>query len=205
MDMKTMERIFDPFFSTKRPSEGTGLGLSVVHGIVKAYGGVIMVDSEPERGTIFQVFLPCFDPIPELAEVAQPESVVKSGERILFVDDELDVVFSAQKMLERLGYNVVATCDSIQALQTFKASPEQFDLVITDQTMPKMTGTELARELITIRQDIPIVLCTGAHAGKSDGGHTSQNTPDFIHEVAYKPLDRNEMSDVIRRALARPC
>lgn len=205
MDMKTMERIFDPFFSTKRPSEGTGLGLSVVHGIVKGYGGVIMVDSEPERGAIFQVFLPCFEAIPELNEVARTEKVVKSGERILFVDDELDVVFSAQKMLERLGYNVVTTCDSIQALQTFKASPEKFDLVITDQTMPKMTGTELARELTNIRGDIPIVLCTGAHAGRGDGANTYKDTPDFIHEVAYKPLDRNEMSDVIRRALARPC
>lgn len=205
MDMKTMERIFDPFFSTKKPTEGTGLGLSVVHGIVKAYGGIITVDSEPERGATFQVFLPCFDPIPELTEHIPIVRAVKSGERILFVDDELDVVYSARKMLERLGYDVIATSDSIQALETFKASPYQFDLVITDQTMPKMSGTELAREIVNIRYDIPIVLCTGGDVGRESEIHPSQQTPDFIHEIALKPLDRNEISGVIRRALAGHC
>ena len=202
MDNKTVERIFDPFFTTKDPSEGTGLGLSVVHGIVRSYNGTIAVESEPGRGTRFRVFLPS-TLAPEPAQIRTPEVRFHSGaERILFVDDEEDVVFTGKKMLERLGYSVDAHTDSRMALEAFRRKPAEFDLIITDQCMPQMTGTELAREIAGIRNDIPIVLCTGDLSGGREGsGYYSP--PEFIHEIAYKPLERSEMSDLIRRALER--
>jgi CheY-like chemotaxis protein len=205
MDRQTLERIFDPFFSTKKPAEGTGLGLSVVHGIVKGYRGVITVDSEPGLGSTFQVQLPCIDAAEARLEPSLEAGLGRGGERILFVDDEEDVVFAGRKMLERLGYRVIAAKDSLEALETFRTQPDQFDLVITDQTMPHMTGTDLAKEIASIRRDIPVVLCTGALAGRGDDGSPLFETPEFIQEIAYKPLDRSEMSAVIRRALARPC
>lgn len=201
MDNRTSEKIFDPFFTTKGPSEGTGLGLSVVHGIVKSYEGVIAVESEPERGTRFRIFLPC-TPTPESVQPFKKDPIHSSGsERILFVDDEDDVVFTGRKMLERLGYTVDAHTDSVLALEAFRSKPAEFDLIITDQCMPRMTGTDLAREIAGIRSDIPIVLCTGDLSGGRDSREPYTGPPEFIYEIAFKPLERNEMSGLIRRAL----
>jgi PAS domain S-box-containing protein len=200
IDDKTIERIFDPFFTTKGPSEGTGLGLSVVHGIVKSYGGTIAVESELGIGTRFRVFLPCTQTAPASQPRKTESSLPANAERILFVDDEEDVVFTGQKMLERLGYSVDAHSDSFRALEAFRLNPKDYDLIITDQCMPRMTGIELAREITGIRSDIPIVLCTGDLTGGREESDQCV-TPDFIHEIAYKPLERSEMSSLIRRAL----
>ena len=196
MDRATMERIFEPFFTTKKPGEGTGMGLAVVHGIVKSYEGAVVVESDPGKGTTFEVFLPRIegDSLPEAdADVPIPTG----SERILFVDDEEDLVNMVQQMLKRLGYSVVAKTNSIEALEVFKTQPDEFSLVITDQTMPQMTGAGLAKELMSIRPDIPIILCTGfsevisAEEAKALG----------IREFLMKPFAPREIAEIIRHVL----
>jgi CheY-like chemotaxis protein/two-component sensor histidine kinase len=163
MDEAIRERIFDPYFTTKGPDEGTGLGLSVVYGIVKDLSGGITVSSNPGEGTTFQVFFP-------ITETSETASVAVSGflptgkGRILVVDDEKYIVEMLKEMLGQLGYEVAARYSSADALEFFQAQPERFDLVITDQTMPHMTGTDLAKEMLKIRPDIPIIICTGFSA-----------------------------------------
>jgi PAS domain S-box-containing protein len=196
IDRAIMERIFDPFFTTKRPGEGTGMGLAVVHGIVKSCGGAIVVDSEPGKGSTFDLFFPRMegDSLPETDSVV---SMATGNERILFVDDEEDLVDMVQQMLKRLGYSVVAKTSSIEALEIFQAQPDQFDLVITDQTMPHMTGADLAKELMCIRPDIPIILCTGfsevisAEEAKTLG----------IREFVMKPFATREIAEITRHVL----
>ena len=160
MDAAVLERIFDPYFTTKGPGEGTGLGLAVVQGIVRSCGGGITVYSEPDKGTTFNVFLP------RIEEAITPESspmetLPVGDERILFIDDEEDLAEIGKEILESLGYNVVGQTNSTDALEIFRAHPDAFDLVITDMTMPGLTGIELAQKLMSIRPDIPIILCTG--------------------------------------------
>jgi len=140
MEASTMERIFDPFFTTKGHTEGTGLGLSVVHGIVRNHGGVITVSSQPGAGTTFEVLLPRIEQALQDQAKDSPAPLPRGNERILFVDDEQDVVFAGKLMLERLGYQVVVGSDGLEALGIFRRQPEAFDLVITDQTMPRMTA-----------------------------------------------------------------
>lgn len=201
MDAETMERIFDPFFTTKGHSEGTGLGLSVVHGIVRNHGGAITVHSSPGEGSIFEVYLPRIEQNQEEAAVESYLAPATGNERILFVDDEEDVIFSGRKMLERLGYQVVVGRDGQEALDLFRAEPHSFDLVITDQSMPKLTGSELTRELVMIRPDIPVILCTGL--GQAAGREIELgNDLCGIRDVALKPMDRNEMAAMIRRVLS---
>jgi PAS domain S-box-containing protein len=204
MDAKTMERIFDPFFTTKGHSEGTGLGLSVVHGIVRNHGGAITVSSMPGAGAAFEVYLPRVEQISGGDSSEAQATAPRGNEKILFVDDEEDLVFAGKKMLERLGYQVVVGRDGEQALDLFREQPASFDLVITDQTMPKMTGTELTREIMQIRPDIPVILCTGLGPTaekalqRDEAGDVSG-----IREVALKPLDREELAGMIRRVLNR--
>jgi len=196
MDRAVMERIFDPYFTTKEPNEGTGLGLSVVHGIVQSYGGVITVDSEPGKGTSFHVVLPRIDR--EDTPKAETFAPLPTGnERILFIDDEKMLVEMGQEMLESLGYDVVALTNSLEALETFRAQPDRFDLVITDQTMPHKTGAELARELLRIRPDIPIILCTGF----SEIITEKQAEATGIRRFLMKPILRREMAQTIRDLL----
>ena len=155
-----MERIFDPYFTTKGTGEGTGLGLSVAQGIVKAHGGTVTVYSEPGKGSTFQVYLPIIRGT-EALEEKNEKPFPTGSERILFIDDEAVLIDMGRQILEHLGYEVVAMQSSTEALERFRTEPERFDLVITDMTMPHMTGDRLARELIKIRPDIPIILCTG--------------------------------------------
>jgi len=196
MDAATKSRIFEPFFTTKERGQGTGLGLAVVHGIVQSLGGAITVSSEPDRGTTFTVFLPKI----AREEEAQPEmaqEVAGGTERVLFVDDEEMLVEIAREILGRLGYEVVATTDASEALRIFSAEPHRFHCVITDYTMPKATGVGLAKDLITMRPNIPIILCTG---------YTEMISRDEaralgIREFVMKPLVKREIAETIRRVL----
>jgi len=196
MESETLERIFDPFFTTKREGEGTGLGLSVSYGIVKSHGGYIAVKSEPGKGSTFEVYLPKVSTAAVIRDEEAP-SVARGNERILIVDDEDTLVELNRQRLTRLGYDVVATTSSMEALHIFREGPDAFDLVITDQTMPNLTGMDLATELLKVRPDIPIILCTG---------HSDAVSPDSIQKAGIKallmkPLNKRGMAEAVRLAL----
>ena len=160
MEAAVKERIFEPYFTTKKIGEGTGMGLSVVQGIVKSHGGTISVYSEPGQGTVFTIFLPKV--VGELEQESCTEEVSSGGtERILFVDDEMSLVELGKEILESLGYVVSVESSSYDALELFRSSPLSFDLIITDLTMPGMTGKDMAKKMIAVRPDIPIILSTG--------------------------------------------
>ncbi len=196
MDAATLERIFDPYFTTKGPTQGTGLGLSVVHGIVKGHGGSITVQSKPGEGSVFEILLPRIELISE--DTAQTRGDVPGGsERILFVDDETALAALAQRMLCNLGYQVTTSTSSAEALEIFRANPEAFDLVITDYTMPQMTGISLAIEMQRIRRDIPIVLCTG----HSEMMSLEKATAMHVRALVRKPLSRRDIAEAIRNVL----
>jgi PAS domain S-box-containing protein len=160
MTGEVRRQIFDPYFTTKAEGEGTGLGLAVVYGIVASHGGAVSVQSEPGKGTVFQVLLPKIQSTDVPVTMTSKPPSTGHG-RILVVDDEPGVIEIHRRILTRLGYEVVAKSDGMEALETFRAQADRFDLVVTDQTMPKMTGVELAGELLGIRPDIPVILCTG--------------------------------------------
>ncbi|MBW1767380.1 MAG: response regulator, partial [Deltaproteobacteria bacterium] len=183
MDQSTLERIFDPYFTTKEKGVGTGMGLAVVHGIVKSHDGAITVSSEQGKGTTFDVLFPRVQKDIE-HEVEAFEPLPSGNERILFVDDEKALADLGKQMLGRLGYKVFTRTSSIEALEAFRADPYKFDLIITDMTMPNMTGDVLAEEIMAIRPDIPIMLCTGFSERI-----TKENAKKIgIREFAMKPL-----------------
>ncbi|MGO8942314.1 MAG: PAS domain S-box protein [Syntrophobacteraceae bacterium] len=191
-----MEKIFDPYFTTKMTGEGTGLGLSVIRGIVRAYGGAISVESTPGKGTTFNVFLPSMEKqIPTGTEAR--ESLCVGAERILFVDDEAILAELGQELLGSLGYKVVTKTNSFEALETFRTDPQGFDLVITDMTMPGLRGEELAREIIALRPGMPIILCTGY----SELINETQAREMGISEFVMKPYMAANLADTIRKAL----
>jgi CheY-like chemotaxis protein len=192
-----MGRIFEPYFTTKETGRGTGLGLSVIHGIVKNHNGAISCQSIPGSGTTFEVYLPRLETDQERVEVPKKSSLPTGNERILFVDDEKDLAVLAEDMLGRLGYQIVARTNSADALTLFRNDPQRFDLVITDMTMPVMTGDRLASELITIRKDIPVILCTGYHERLSEKKAHELGIRGFI----YKPLDMRTLAETIRKVL----
>jgi PAS domain S-box-containing protein len=161
MDTATVERIFDPFFTTKAAGKGTGLGLSVVHGIVAAHRGVVKLYSEPGKGTAVQIYLPAVREVAAPAEVVESNAPVGRGEHVLFVDDEGVLVFVGSMILEQNGYKVAGFSDGEAALREFQQRPDAFDAVITDSSMPAMSGLQFARELRKIRADIPILLSSG--------------------------------------------
>ncbi len=189
-------KIFDPYFTTKGKGKGTGMGLSIVHGIVKSYGGYISLYSELGQGTAFHVFLPVIEN-EDISEIKTVEQVPVGRERILFIDDEAILVEMGKDMLERLGYHVTVRSNSIEALETFKNQPDQFDLIITDQTMPGMTGSDIARIMLQIRSDIPIILCTGYSTIISEEKAKSLG----IKEFAFKPLSQKNIAVLIRKVL----
>ena len=191
------EQIFDPFYTTKEVNEGTGMGLSMVLGIVKSHGGFIQVVSEPGEGTIFTIYFPVIADaqVQEIEEVI--EDIPQGKERILFVDDEEMLAILGGRMLERLGYEVTVNSSSNDALETFKANPEKFDMVITDQSMPNMSGAELAVELLKTRPDIPIILCTGYSKKISE----EEAKRLGIRKYLIKPLERRQLAKFVREAL----
>jgi PAS domain S-box-containing protein len=197
MDALTMRQIFDPYYTTKRPGEGTSLGLSLVREIAKNYGGTITVKSTVGVGSEFNVYLPQLMETEERQETGAGESIPRGKERILFVDDEEMIVEIGEIMLTCLGYEVVGTTSSLEALTLFRAQPEQFDLVITDLTMPNMTGVELTRELLHIRPSISIIGCTGFSDMISPEKAISIGMKDFIK----KPVVQSRLAEAIRRAL----
>ena len=197
MERLVMERIFDPYFTTKGPAEGIGMGLAVVHGIVRNHGGYITVYSEPGKGTAFHVYLPRIESGAILSETVSTELAPKGKEHILIVDDEEQIVHMVRLLLESIGYHVTARTSSVEALEAFHTQPERFDLVITDQTMPNMTGTELAQKLMGIRSDIPIILFTGFSEVITEEKAKSIG----IREYVMKPVVKTEIARTIRRVL----
>ncbi|MFZ7126306.1 MAG: PAS domain S-box protein [Desulfobacterales bacterium] len=191
--------IFEPYFSTKRPGEGTGLGLAVVHGIVQNCGGQISVESQWGSGTVFTIYLPL---TPKLVrEEAEYAEVLPMGtERILFVDDELPITRMVTQMLERLGYQVATRTGSVEALELFKAKPDDFDLVITDMTMPNMSGEALARELLRRRPGLPVVLCTGYSNRMTEARAAELG----ISALVMKPITQKDLALIVRKVLDRP-
>jgi len=188
--------IFNPYFTTKRPDRGSGLGLSVVHGIVASYGGAITVQSRNGLGTTFSVYLPLTKNIYEIAKESS-QTFPSGHERILFVDDEPAIVDLTKLSLEKLGYDVTVRTSSLEALELFKHKPDYFDLVITDMTMPHLTGDKLAAQLIAIRDDIPILLCTGYSGTISKKKAREIGVKDLI----MKPIVKRELATVVRCAL----
>jgi CheY-like chemotaxis protein len=199
MDRETQERIFEPFFTMGHLSEGvpgTGLGLATVHGIVAAHGGVITVYSEMGKGSTFHVYLPRTELAPP--EPGAPERIVRGGhERILVLDDEEPLARLMQKNLRQLGYEVVAMTSSVNALAAFRSHPRLFDLVMTDQTMPKMTGEQLAVEIRRIRRDIPVILTTGFTGGALKGRLADLG----VSAILMKPSEPSEMARIVRQVL----
>ena len=197
MDKKLTDKIFDPFFTTKAIGRGTGMGLSVVHGIVLSMGGTIHVYSEPGKGTQFHVYLPIEKSFSE-TQVTQATIPIRGGtEHILFVDDEEVILQMETLMLERLGYQVTSRTSSLEALEAFRKNPDKFDLVITDLAMPNMAGDKLSAELTKIRPDIPVLLCTGFSEKMSEEKATSMGIKGFL----LKPIIMKDLAQKIRKVL----
>ncbi|MCD4720227.1 MAG: cache domain-containing protein [Desulfobacula sp.] len=197
MEKNITDQIFNPFFTTKKQGKGTGMGLSVVHGIVKSMGGAIQVYSEPGKGTKFHVYFPIEKNSFEELNIQTEELIQPGDERILLVDDEEAIITMEKQMLDRLGYQVTSRTSSIEALEAFRANPDKFDMVITDMAMPNMPGDKLAVELTKIRADIPILLCTGFSETMSEEKAASLGIKGFI----LKPIVMKNLSLKIREVL----
>ncbi len=196
IEPEIIERIFDPYFTTKGLGEGTGMGLSVVHGIVKSHGGAIRVHSESEKGTTFNVIFPLIESRIE-PESKAIEPLPTGTERILLVDDEQALVELGKKMLCHLGYEVTVRTSSIEALEAFKAQPDKYDLLLTDMTMPNMTGKDLAQEFLRIRPGFPIILCTGFSKIITEEKAKKMGISGFI----MKPIVMREVAETVRQIL----
>jgi len=196
MDKRTMERIFEPFFTKKEVGSGSGLGLSVVHGIVNNYHGSIVVESKPGKGSTFMIYLPQHSE-EAVPEESVPQKVKKGQGSILFVDDEKEITFMGKRMLESLGYTVDIKTDSQVALMDFKKDPYKYDLLVTDQAMPKMMGTELIGKVKQIRPDLKSIVITGYHDSIPNNAIEQYDISDIIS----KPLILSEFSELIRKVL----
>lgn len=194
MDSRTMSRMFDPYFTSRK--QGTGLGLFVVQNIVKACKGAIEVKSELNKGCRFLIYFPKItkEIQTQMSEIIDPIPMGK--ETILLVDDEVQLVNMTRETLERLGYRIIALTNSIDALETFQADPGNINLVITDLSMPKMSGIVLSQKLLEIRPDIPIILCTGFSDHISEKELKTLNIKAFVK----KPISRNQFAKIIRKA-----
>ena len=200
MAPQVLERIFDPYYTTKKQGKGTGLGLSVTHGIIKSHGGDISVSSQPGVGSTFSVYLPVIDDIDLEIEPAETASATNGNERILLIDDEAQIIDIERRILERLGYKVTPNTDSEKALEEFSARPDCFDLVITDMTMPKMTGDRLARRLMDINPQIPVIMCTGFNETITEEKALAMGIDKFV----MKPVIKDELAHAIRTVLDNP-
>ncbi len=197
MDENTLTKVFDPYFTTKPQGEGTGLGLSVVHGIVTSHEGLIDVESEVGRGTVFTIYLPVFDKFKGLSDLRRIESALGGSEKILFVDDEEVIGRIVKKQLESLGYQVVYAHSGDEALHVFDDSVGSFDLVLTDFSMPDMTGLELSRELIAKKPELIVIMCSGI----SSDDISDKAKALGIKEYLMKPVRRKELARAIRQTL----
>lgn len=197
MDKVTMMRIFDPYFTTKDAGKGTGLGLSVIHGIVKSHSGSIHVESRPDHGTVFTVYLPVVQAEDLNTPMCLPQQLPQGNETILFVDDESQITKMMERLLEDLGYRVHPFTNSKAALQAFQQNPNIFDLVITDQTMPAITGIELSKNMMRIRPEIPIIICTGFSEFIDD----EKAKRIGIREYVKKPIIKEQLAKMIRKIL----
>ena len=195
---ENIDKVFDPYFTTKDVGQGTGIGLAVVHGIIKSHDGHISIYSEPGQGTTVKVLLPAV-PAANTTDTDVVADIPTGHEAILFVDDEVSIVKMGQNMLEKQGYKVIGECDPKKALKIFRSDPERFDLVITDMTMPKITGEKLAAELREIRPDMPIIISTGFSS--RIGGNRIQQIG--VNGYLEKPFDRLRLSNTVRNALDR--
>jgi PAS domain S-box-containing protein len=196
IEKEVVERIFEPFFTTKEVNEGTGLGLSVVHGIIKSHDGAIAVSSTPGQGTTFDILLPRLES-GEIQELQSSQLDTKDSELILLVDDEEMIINSTSQILERLGFDVIAKTNSIDALEAFQEEPDKFDLVVTDQVMPNMTGTQLSEKLLSIKPDIPIILCSVF----PEDVNPEEVKKIGIKEFIAKPISMKKINKIIRKVL----
>jgi signal transduction histidine kinase/ActR/RegA family two-component response regulator len=200
MDQATLQRIFEPFFTTKSPGEGTGLGLAVVHGVMLAHQGAVVVYSQPGEGTRFDLYFPAAPPLDGAPEAALPVAAPLArgrGEVILLIDDEEAIVRLGKRILEKLGYQVEAACSPQDGWTAFAADPARFDVVITDLTMPASTGLQLAQRIRAVRPDVPIILTTG---------YLGSLTPEQvraagIRDIIYKPLSSERLCQAVQLAL----
>lgn len=190
-------KIFDPYFTTKNKDKGTGLGLAVVYRIVQDYGGDILVDSKVGEGTVFSIYMPLPEQLPETEAVDKTNSFQIGSEHILLVDDEKQVAHVEKQMLNRLGYRVTMHTSSLEALECFRENPGAFDLLLTDGTMPGLTGDRLAQEVLAIRPDIPILLCTGFSEtiDRQKAKHLG------IKGFLMKPVVKSDMARMVRQIL----
>jgi signal transduction histidine kinase/DNA-binding response OmpR family regulator len=192
-----ISRIFDPYYTTKDKGEGTGLGLAMVHGIVRGIGGIVSVESELGKGSVFNVYFPCVDDAKENLKQKSDYQMPKGSERILFVDDEETLAEMAGEMLKKLGYRVDILTSSVKAREIMEANPNNYDLIITDQTMPTLSGLDLARCIMKMRPGLPIILYTGYSAAISE-----QESRDIgIQKVLMKPLSMTLLSQAVRQVL----
>ncbi|WP_413869735.1 response regulator, partial [Desulfobacula sp.] len=198
IDPEIIDQIFDPYFTTKEVGKGSGMGLAVVHGIVKNHSGAIAVDSNLGKGTKFIIFFPLASK-KAMVESNTSQDIPRGNETILFVDDEISIVKMVQRMFERLGYKVETATTPQDALERFSSNPDHFDLVITDMTMPQMTGVKLSEKLMAIREDIPIIICTG-HSALVD----EERAKDLgLAAYVMKPIDMLETAQTIRKVLEK--
>jgi len=197
MDKATLERIFEPYFTTKEQGKGTGIGLALVHGIVKGHGGYISVYSEVGHGTTFSLYFPVCCDTQGQAPIALDDNVPHGTERMLLVDDEKDVLGMLKEMSEHLGYQVASFSDSTEAYAFFRSRPEAFDLVVTDQAMPGLTGIDLARKIFSLRPGMPIIICTGFSEAFPEEEIKEFGVAGYI----MKPVMVSDFARVVRRAL----
>jgi CheY-like chemotaxis protein len=196
MDKQTMDRIFEPFFTKKEVGSGSGLGLSVVHGIVSNYSGAIEVESEPGKGSKFMIYLPQHSS-GRADDNTTMDITPKGNERILFVDDEKEITYMGKKMLESLGYSVDIRTDGASALRELRKKTQKYDLMVTDQAMPKMLGTELVKEARKIRPDLKVIIITGFKDSIPKNAMRDLN----VSEIILKPLILSDFSNLIREVL----
>jgi CheY-like chemotaxis protein len=197
MDKQTKERIFEPFFTSKEVGTGSGLGLSVVHGIVNNNGGFIEVESKKGKGTTFYIYLPQHSASPVTVK-SQTVTKNRGSGCILFVDDEKEITYMGKKMLETLGYEVDIRTDGVTALNEIRKQPDKYDLLVTDQSMPKMLGTELIAQAREVRPDLKSIIITGYHEALPDDARSRLG----ISEIFMKPLILSDFSKHIHEVLS---